>query len=144
MTSKKFWGMQMDDQDEDFDYGRDFLKDHNYDEVLQRKQMPYDLMPLFLYPDWYAGETQKEKIQVGGILRSGHASGAYLKAKICVHDGSEGEESDESHDSSDDDDGDRASPAKKGKEKDEGDDGQEDDEGGGTKKNDIDKKMERV
>jgi len=54
MTEAKFWGMAMEDEDEDFDYGRDFLKDGNYDQKLEHKDdgcMPYESLPLFLQPD---------------------------------------------------------------------------------------------
>ena len=35
MTNERFWGMALDDDEEDFDYGRDLLKDGNYDDVLE-------------------------------------------------------------------------------------------------------------
>lgn len=53
MTDQKFWGLiGMDDGDDDFDYGRDFLKGESYESKLE---LPYELLPLFLKSDWFKG-----------------------------------------------------------------------------------------
>ena len=51
MTDQKFWGMLALDQedDEEFDYGRDVLKENNYDQVMV---LPYENVPLFNKSEW--------------------------------------------------------------------------------------------
>jgi hypothetical protein len=62
MTLEKFWGMALEDDEDDFDYGRDFLKDANYDDILELESMPYQCIPLFLYPDWFGSSKPKKFI----------------------------------------------------------------------------------
>ena len=64
--------------------------------------MPYQCIPLFLSPDWSGSSKPKKFIQVGGILRSGIVSGAYLKAKIKISDDAEEGSSDDEFDEEDD------------------------------------------
>jgi hypothetical protein len=62
MDEARFWGMiGLGNEDEDFDYGRDFLKEQgvNYDRKLV---LPYEALILFLKPDWYKSSSQKEII----------------------------------------------------------------------------------
>ena len=51
MTEQKFWGMLALDDDEEFDYGRDTLKEGTYETVMT---LPYDQFPLFTQSDWFA------------------------------------------------------------------------------------------
>jgi hypothetical protein len=79
MTEQKFWGLLSLNEDEEFDYGRDILKENTYDQVIT---LPYTQFPLFTKTDWFKDAIQKPIVQVAGILRSGNLSGATLKAKI--------------------------------------------------------------
>ena len=60
MTEEKFWGMigLNADADDDFDYGRDFIKEAGitYDNRIE-KTLPYEALILFLKPDWYKNGT---------------------------------------------------------------------------------------
>lgn len=94
MTEEKFWGLMALNDDEAFDYGRDTIKDGVYE---SRMELPYDQIPLFTEADWYRTSIEKPLLQVGGILRSGIASGAFIKAscKVTLVDEEEGSESEE-------------------------------------------------
>lgn len=81
MDEQKFWGLLMGDEDDEFDYGRDIVKEESLDKVLF---LPYQILPLFLEADWFNTYAEKEHVQVGGILRSGVLSGATMKAKILM------------------------------------------------------------
>ena len=50
MTEQKFWGVNaaLEEEDQEFDYGRDILRKENYDELIERKSLPYEYIPLFL------------------------------------------------------------------------------------------------
>ena len=50
MTEQKFWGVNaaLEEEDQEFDYGRDILRKENYDELIERKSLPYENIPLFL------------------------------------------------------------------------------------------------
>ena len=150
MTLQKFWGMALDEDDE-FDYGRDFHKDGNYDEKLQSNQLPYEIIPLFLYPDWQSNESQKQFVQVGGITRSGLISGAYIKAKVSIEedesDGDDDDDSDSDAEEKKNEDGDAEGEANAKKKKKKGGKDKEDDKpgGGGSEKAEkIDKAMFRI
>lgn len=92
MTDSKFWGMLALQDDEAFDYGRDFLKEGTYEGQIS---LPYEQLPLFLGAEWHKGSVQKPIVQVGGILRSGNLSGASIKALIKMTAAS-GDDEDES------------------------------------------------
>jgi hypothetical protein len=83
MTAIKFWGMLAKDEDEDFDYGRDFLKGQGatFDKTLK---LPFEEIRLFLQPDWYKAGNTKEIVKVGGVLRSGILAQSVLKASLIV------------------------------------------------------------
>ena len=84
MTPQKFWGMiGAGDDEDDFDYGRDFLKGQgaSFDKMLK---LPYEEIRLFLKPDWFKTGREKEIVQVGGVLRSGILAQSVLKAAIEV------------------------------------------------------------
>lgn len=51
MDEGRFWGMlALNDDDDEFDYGRDVLKDVTYDTKIT---LPYVQFPLFQPGDWY-------------------------------------------------------------------------------------------
>ena len=54
MTEQKFWGANaaLDEEDQEFDYGRDTLKKENYDEIIAKKALPYEIIQLFLKTEW--------------------------------------------------------------------------------------------
>ena len=52
MSEQKFWNYVMDGQDE-FEYGRDVLKEGTYENLLK---LPYSEFPLFTNP-WYGNRT---------------------------------------------------------------------------------------
>ena len=58
MTDQKFWGLKGALADEDamnsFDYGREILRASDYDRVLEKKSLPYEVFPLFLRTEWYS------------------------------------------------------------------------------------------
>lgn len=76
MTEDKFWGLAALDEDEDFEYGRDFIKEGSYDALLKS---PYYKIPLFIEGNWFRGITEQRVFQVGGMLRGGLLSTASLK-----------------------------------------------------------------
>jgi hypothetical protein len=79
MTEQKFWGMVGQNGDDEFDYGRDAVRDGSYERLLQ---LPYKEMPLFLNAEWFQNFQANDLVQMGGILRSGVLSGASIKAEI--------------------------------------------------------------
>lgn len=50
MTEQKFWGMAGINEDEEFDYGRDVVRDGSYDRQLIQ---PYREMALFTNAEWF-------------------------------------------------------------------------------------------
>ena len=110
MTEEKFWGLAgLGDEDDDFDYGRDVLREQNYDWHLRNVEpiaVPYAEIPLFLPPDWFA-KTDQVFTQVGGILRAGLVSGAVIKARAVMQ---RGEDEDEDDDDGEDMEGDKVEP----------------------------------
>lgn len=82
MTEETFWGLMALNDEEPFDYGRDYLKDVVYE---QKMVLPYQQLPLFVGPDWFGyGSDYRPIVQVGGILRSGELSGASIKAAVRI------------------------------------------------------------
>ena len=59
------------------------MKKENYDEIIAKKALPYEIIPLFLKTEWqkYAN-IQPNIVEVKGIMRSGILSSAILKGKI--------------------------------------------------------------
>ena len=51
MSKEKFWGVSADDEDEDFDWGRDTLKEGNFEKFIL-SQIPYMEFSLFTKPKW--------------------------------------------------------------------------------------------
>ena len=51
MSKEKFWGVGADDEDEDFDWGRDTLKEGNFEKSII-DQIPYEIFSLFTKPKW--------------------------------------------------------------------------------------------
>lgn len=87
MTEQKFWGLKGALADEDnenrFDYGREILRQADYDRNLEKKSLPYEVFPLFARDEQRTSENQ-QTVNVSGILRSGVLSSAKLKAKIYM------------------------------------------------------------
>jgi hypothetical protein len=81
MTEQKFWGMAGFNEDEEFDYGRDIIREGSYDKMLR---IPFKEMPLFTNGEWFQTYSNNELVQINGILRSGTLSGATLKADIKI------------------------------------------------------------
>ena len=44
----------MDGDDGGFDYGREILKQQDYDTLLERRKLPYNIFPLFLQTKSYS------------------------------------------------------------------------------------------
>ena len=49
MTDTRFWGANaaLEDDEPEFDYGRDILRKENYDEVIEKKSLPFENISLF-------------------------------------------------------------------------------------------------
>lgn len=71
----------LNDDDDAFDYGRDILKEVNYESLIT---LPYYQFPLFTKTNWHRGPSEKPTVQMSGILRSGNISGASIKAQIMI------------------------------------------------------------
>lgn len=50
MTEEKFWGLMALNDEPQFDYGRDILKDLIYENIIK---LPYKNIPLFTKTDWF-------------------------------------------------------------------------------------------
>ena len=78
MTEQRFWGVKaaMDDGGGGFDYGREIIRQADYDRLLERRRLPYEIFPLFLPNNWksYAQGGDLITIAVSGIMRSGFLS----------------------------------------------------------------------
>ena len=81
MTEQKFWGLAGIGDNEEFDYGRDVIRDGEYDRMLI---LPYREMPLFLKAEWFQTYSANDLVSVSGILRSGLLSGASIKAEVTM------------------------------------------------------------
>jgi hypothetical protein len=57
MNENKFWGYVMDDGTEEFNYGRDVIKEGTFENKLV---LPYSSFPLFLYSN-NGGKTAQVK-----------------------------------------------------------------------------------
>lgn len=49
MTKEKFWGVAADDDDEEFDWGRDTLKEGDFEKSI-KEDIPYEEFDLFTKP----------------------------------------------------------------------------------------------
>jgi hypothetical protein len=81
MTEMKFWGAAGLNEDDEFDYGRDVVRDGSYEKMLI---LPYREMPLFTNAEWFQSFSNNELVSVSGILRSGKLSGGSIKADVKI------------------------------------------------------------
>ena len=60
MNEEKFWGMAaLNDDDDAFDYGRDILKEVNYEALIS---LPYYQFPLFTKTNWHRDPIEKPTV----------------------------------------------------------------------------------
>lgn len=54
VTKEKFWGIGgADADDEEFDYGRDTLKEGNFEKyIIEAELIPYENLSLYTKPSW--------------------------------------------------------------------------------------------